>query len=53
MRSLVINLRDTCPAGGFQSVKEVVAADPAEREGSRLRWKEYQSRGYPLRKFDM
>ncbi len=53
MRTLVINLRDTCPAGGFQAVKEVVAADPAEREGSRVRWKEYQSRGYPLRKFDM
>jgi DNA polymerase-3 subunit chi len=34
-------------------VKEVVAADPAEREGSRLRWSEYKRRGYELRKFDM
>lgn len=53
MRALVINLRDSCPLGGFQSVKEVVAADASEREGSRARWKEYQARGYPLRKFDM
>ncbi len=53
MRALVINLRDNCPTGGFQSVKEVVAADAAEREGSRARWKEYQARGYALRKFDM
>lgn len=53
MRSLVINLRDSCAPTGFQSVKEVVAADPAEREGSRTRWKEYQARGLTLRKFDM
>lgn len=53
MRNLVINLRDSCAANGFQYVKEVVAADVAEREGSRARWKEYQSRGCAMRKFDM
>jgi DNA polymerase III subunit chi len=52
-RTLVINLRDECAPGSYDSVKEVVAADPAEREGSRKRWKEYQSRGFELRKFDM
>jgi DNA polymerase III subunit chi len=53
MRSLVINLRDSCAPAGFQSVKEVVAAESSEREGSRARWKEYQARGLTLRKFDM
>jgi DNA polymerase-3 subunit chi len=52
-RRLVINLRDECARGGYESVKEVVAADPAEREGSRRRWKEYAARGYEVRKFDM
>ncbi len=52
-RRLVINLRDECARGSYESVKEVVAADPAEREGSRRRWKEYAARGYEVRKFDM
>ena len=52
-RALVINLRDECAPGRYDAVKEVVAADPAEREGSRKRWKEYQTRGFELRKFDM
>ncbi len=52
-RALVINLRDECAGGRYDAVKEVVAADPAEREGSRRRWKEYQSRRFELRKFDM
>jgi DNA polymerase-3 subunit chi len=52
-RALVINLRDECARGGFDTVKEVVAADPAERDGSRARWKEYAARGYAVRKFDM
>ena len=52
-RTLVINLRETCPAGRYQRVLEVVAADPAERDGSRTRWREYQQRGFELHKNDM
>ena len=52
-RPLVINLRETCAAGDCQRVLEVVAADPAERDGSRERWREYQRRGFELHKNDM
>ena len=52
-RAMVINLREECAEGVFESVKEVVAADPAEREGSRKRWAEYRRRGFDVRKFDM
>ena len=52
-RPLVINLRETCAPGNYQRVLEVVAAEPAEREGSRERWREYQRRGFELKKFDM
>lgn len=52
-RPLVINLRDSCPTGTHEMVKEVVAANPAERDDSRRRWREYQALGYELRKFDM
>ena len=52
-RPLLINLRETCPGGRFDRVLEVVAADPAERTGSRERWREYQQRGFQLAKFDM
>ncbi|HWU77028.1 MAG TPA: DNA polymerase III subunit chi [Rhodanobacter sp.] len=52
-RPLLINLREHCPAGNYQRVLEVVAADPAERDGSRLRWREYQRLGFELHKFDM
>jgi DNA polymerase-3 subunit chi len=53
-RPLLLNLREDCPpAGRAELVKEVVAADPAEREGSRRRWSEYKRRGYELRKFDL
>ena len=52
-RALVINLRDECAAGRYETVKEVVPAEPAHREGSRRRWKEYAQRGFELRKFDM
>ena len=52
-RPLVINLRETCPDGHCQRVLEVVAADPAERDGSRTRWREYQQRGFELHKNDM
>lgn len=52
-RPMIINLRDTCPTGRFERVLEVVAADPAEREGSRERWKEYSRRGVNVAKHDM
>lgn len=52
-RPLAINLREACPSGRFERVLEVVAADPAERTGSRERWRDYQQRGFQLAKFDM
>ena len=52
-RPLLINLRDTCPAGRYERVLEVVAADESERTGSRARWRDYQQRGFELAKFDM
>ena len=52
-RPLLINLRESCPDRHFERVLEVVAADPAERTGSRGRWREYQQRGFQLAKFDM
>ncbi|GAB3781812.1 DNA polymerase III subunit chi [Dyella agri] len=52
-RPLVINLRENCHDGRCERVLEVVAADPAERDGSRLRWREYQRRGFELHKNDM
>ncbi|WP_049623889.1 DNA polymerase III subunit chi [Frateuria defendens] len=52
-RPLLINLREACPGGQPERVLEVVAADPAERDGSRLRWRDYQQRGYAVSKFDM
>ena len=52
-RPMVINLRDTCAPGRYERVLEVVAADSNEREGSRLRWREYLQRGFEVSKFDM
>jgi DNA polymerase-3 subunit chi len=52
-RALVINLRDECAAGTFERVLEVVAAEAAERDGSRVRWTEYKRRGFELAKHDM
>ena len=52
-RALVLNLRDECAPGNWDRVLEVVAADTSEREGSRLRWREYQQRGIALKKYDM
>jgi DNA polymerase-3 subunit chi len=52
-RPLVINLREQCAPGQYQRVLEVVAADPAERDGSRLRWREYQRQGFEVSKHDM
>ncbi len=52
-RPLVVNLRDECADGSYERVLEVVAADAAEREGSRLRWSEYKRRGFEVAKHDM
>ncbi|MEO7050423.1 MAG: DNA polymerase III subunit chi [Rhodanobacter sp.] len=52
-RPLLINLRDRCVDRACQRVLEVVAADPAARDGSRERWREYQRLGFELQKFDM
>ena len=51
-RPLLINLRERCPDGQFDRVLEVVAADPAERESSRERWREYKRRGFDMHKSD-
>ena len=52
-RALVINLRDDCAAGSFERVLEVIAADEAQRAGSRERWKTYKSTGFDVAKHDM
>ncbi|MCP1373497.1 DNA polymerase III subunit chi [Dyella lutea] len=52
-RPLLINLREQRPEGRYERVLEVVAADPAEREGSRRRWREYAGLGFTVNKFDM
>ncbi|WP_233843501.1 DNA polymerase III subunit chi [Dyella sp. 2HG41-7] len=52
-RPLIINLREQCPQTYGDRVLEVVAADPAERDGSRVRWREYQRLGFEVSKFDM
>jgi DNA polymerase-3 subunit chi len=52
-RPVVVNLRDECAQGSYVRVLEVVAADPAEREGSRVRWAEYKRRGFEDNNHDM
>ena len=52
-RPLVINLREACAPGLFDRVLEVVAADTAQRAGSRERWKTYKAAGFTLAKHDM
>ena len=53
VRPLLINLRDAAPTGGFDRVLEVVPADDSARGPLRERWKQYQSRGLELKKYDM
>jgi DNA polymerase-3 subunit chi len=53
IRPLTINLREQCPPSCGERILEVVAADPAERDGSRLRWQEYRRLGFEVNKFDM
>lgn len=52
-RALVVNLREECAPGTYERVLEVVAADSAERDGSRVRWSEYKRRGFDVAKYDM
>ena len=52
-RPLTINLREQCPQSYGDRVLEVVAANPTERDGSRVRWREYQRLGFEVNKFDM
>lgn len=52
-RPLVINLRDECAPGTYARVLEVVPADPAARDGSRERWRQYVAMGHTLAKHDM
>ena len=53
MRALVINLRDEPVNGSFDGVLKVVPADDSARGPLRERWKQYQSRGFELKKYDM
>ena len=53
LRALVINLRDAPVEGSFERVLEVVPADESARGPLRERWKQYQARGFELKKYDM
>jgi len=53
MRGLVINLRDEPVQGSLDRVLEVVPADESARGPLRERWKQYQARGFDLKKHDM
>ena len=53
LRPLVINLRDAAVEGGFERVLEVVPADESARGPLRQRWKQYQARGFEVKKHDM
>ena len=53
LRALVINLRDAPVDGRFDRVLEVVPADESARGPLRERWKQYQTRGLELKKYDM
>ena len=52
-RPLLVNLRDTVPAGDFDRVLEVVPADAEARGPLRERWKHYQALGFEVKKYDM
>lgn len=52
-RPLVINLRDGVAPGSYERVLEVVPADESARGPLRERWREYQTRGFDLNKYDM
>ncbi len=52
---VLLNLDAEVPAGfeRFSRVIEVVGSDDQERAQSRLRWKYYQQRGYPIVRHDL
>lgn len=52
---LLVNLDRGQPAyfGRFERMIEVVAADAADLEAGRQRWKFYKDRGYPLARHDV
>lgn len=52
-RPLAINLRAEIARGAYARVLEVVPAAPAERKGSRQRWRDYEQAGAELAKHDM
>jgi DNA polymerase-3 subunit chi len=47
---VLVNLGDAPPEGfeSFERVVEIVSTEAADRSAARLRWRHYQSRGYPL-----
>lgn len=53
MRPLVINLRDEPAQGSFDRVLEVIPADESARGPLRQRWKQYEARGFEMKKHDM
>jgi DNA polymerase-3 subunit chi len=53
LRAVVINLRDAPVEGAFERVLEVVPADESARGPLRERWKQYQARGFEVKKHDM
>jgi DNA polymerase III subunit chi len=53
MRPLIINLRPTLPANGYQRVLEIVPADESAREPARQRWLQYKQLGHELKRNEM
>jgi len=47
---VLVNLGADAPAGfeSYARLIEIVSNDDAERAAARVRWKHYQSRGYPI-----
>ncbi|MFL0796464.1 MAG: DNA polymerase III subunit chi [Cellvibrionaceae bacterium] len=39
--------------GRFQKMMEIVSSDPLHKEAGRDKWRYYQHRGYPLKKYDI
>jgi DNA polymerase-3 subunit chi len=52
-RALIINLRDSAVTLECERVLEVVPADESARDPQRLRWTEYKTRSFELKKHDM
>ncbi len=52
---ILVNLGDTMPPmfARFERLIEVVAADEADRQAARARWRYYRDRGYPMERHEM